>query len=321
MSRSVHTCSIHEYLPLENPDLSADVRDCRMITVTFLGSGSQGNAAVIGFGQRRFLLDAGLSCRRIVQGLEALGITLDDLNGLFITHDHEDHVKGLRVLLGKREELPIFATRGTLAAIERKGLEVKHAVRLPTDREFEFAGLRVWTFPVPHDAVEPVGFRFEAGGLSLAAATDLGHLTPVAMGHLTCSDVLCLESNYDEDMLATCSYPDWLKRRIRGRTGHLPNAGVRGVLTRLQKPLRHLVLVHVSQEANTPRLVRENVEPFLTLPMMSGAGLTIATQDAATETCACAATPTRRKTARSPAPVTPPSQKRFEFSDTLVLEG
>lgn len=292
-----------------------------MITVTFLGSGSQGNAAVIGFGQRRFLLDAGLSCKRIVQGLEALDMTLEDLNGLFITHDHDDHVKGLRVLLGKREELPIFATRGTLAAIERKGLDVKHAVRLPTDREFEFAGLRVWAFPVPHDAVEPVGFRFEAGGLSLAAATDLGHLTPVAMAHLTCSDVLCLESNYDEETLAACSYPDWLKRRIKGRNGHLPNPGVRGVLTRLQKQLRHLILVHVSQEANTPQLVRENVEPLLSLPMMAGVGLTIATQDTATETCACAEMPPRRKAARSHAGPKPPSQKHFEFSDTTALGG
>lgn len=292
-----------------------------MISITFLGSGSQGNAALIQFGKRRFLLDAGLSCRRIVQGLEALGVALDEVSGLFVTHDHEDHVKGLRVLLGKHEELPVFATRGTLAALERKGVEVRHAVRLPTDKEFEFAGLRVWTFPVPHDAVEPAGFRFEAGSRSLAVATDLGHLTPVAMAHLTSSDMLCLESNYDEEMLAGCSYPDWLKRRIRSRTGHLPNTGVRGVLTRLQKPLQHLILVHVSQEANTPQLVQATVDPLLSLPAMTGTNISIATQDCATETCVCMEVAKRKRVARDISGPALPSQKHFEFAELPGIGG
>ncbi len=293
-----------------------------MIAVTFLGSGSQGNAAVLEFGSRRFLLDAGLSCRRITQGLDALGISLDELDGLFITHDHEDHLKGLRVLLGKREELPVFATRGTLAAIEHKGVEIDHAVRLPTDREFEFAGLRVWAFPVPHDAVEPIGFRFEHAGQTLAIATDLGHVTPVVMDHLTDADILCLESNYDEELLASCTYPDWLKRRIRGRSGHLPNTGVRGVLTRLRKQLKHLVLVHVSQEANSPLLVRKNVEPLMSLAKLAGTALTVAGQDVATERCVCRQPAARRAPAGGAAPDGPtPSQKRFEFLDVPARGG
>ncbi|HNW35887.1 MAG TPA: MBL fold metallo-hydrolase [Candidatus Ozemobacteraceae bacterium] len=293
-----------------------------MISVTFIGSGSQGNAALIEFGRRRFLLDAGLSCERIVQGLEALDVTLDDLDGLFITHDHEDHVKGIRVLLGKRDDLPIFATRGTLAAIERKGLDIKHAVRLPTDREFEFAGLRVWAFPVPHDAVEPIGFRFEVGSRSLAVATDLGHVTPVVMAHLTSSDILCLESNYDEEMLAGCSYPDWLKRRIKSRSGHLPNTGVRGVLTRLQKPLQHLILVHVSQEANTPQIVQANVAPLLTSPHLINTKLCVASQDVPTGRCRCMEAPMPRAVAsQTGAKTASPAQKRFDFADTASIGG
>lgn len=288
-----------------------------MIAVTFLGSGSQGNAAVLEFGNRRFLLDAGLSCRRITQGLEALGIALDELDGLFITHDHEDHLKGLRVLLGKREELPVFATRGTIAAVEHKGVDIGHAVHLPTDREFEFAGLRVWAFPVPHDAVEPIGFRFEYAGQTLAIATDLGHVTPVVMEHLTDADILCLESNYDEEMLAECAYPDWLKRRIRGRSGHLPNTGVRGVLTRLRKELKHLVLVHVSQEANSPLLVRKNVEPLMSSAKLTGTALTVAGQDVATERCVCRQPAVRRApSGMAVLPGVSPSQKRFDFADT-----
>jgi len=293
-----------------------------MISVTFIGSGSQGNAALIEFGRRRFLLDAGLSCKRIVQGLEALDVSLSDLDGLFITHDHEDHVKGLRVLLGKRDDLPVFATRGTLAAVERKGVDIKHAVRLPTDREFEFAGLRVWAFPVPHDAVEPIGFRFETGSRSLAVATDLGHVTPVVMAHLTSSDILCLESNYDEEMLAGCSYPDWLKRRIKSHSGHLPNTGVRGVLTRLQKPLQHLILVHVSQEANTPQIVRANVAPLLASPLLANAKLCIASQDEPTARCRCMELPVRRAASSLNGPkAVAPSQNCFDFAGTASIGG
>ena len=249
--------------------------------ITFLGSGSQGNCALLYLGKQHILLDAGLSCRRIERELSLLGLRLQDLDAIFLTHNHGDHVKGLKTLL-KRRHLPVHATEGTARALQSRGFSLGPFFPLHHTREIEVGGVRCWPFPVPHDAADPVGFRFEKAGRSMAIATDLGHLPPVVVDHLLDADFLCLESNYDEAMLATCEYPYWLKRRIRGPLGHLPNNGVRGLLTRQTKPLSHLVLVHVSQESNTRQLVEKSVRPFLDAPVLRDALITVAEQDVAT---------------------------------------
>jgi phosphoribosyl 1,2-cyclic phosphodiesterase len=108
--------------------------------------------------------------------------------------------------------------------------------------------------------------RFENKAGVISVATDLGHVTAKVLESLDYSDIVCLESNYDEDMLKICSYPYWLKKRIRGNSGHLANIGVRGIVSRLNRRPESLILMHLSQESNTPALVRENLEPFLTGP-------------------------------------------------------
>ena len=233
-----------------------------MIGITFIGSGSKGNSALLQLGGKFFLFDAGLSCKRIREFLVAREMDIQDLSGIFVTHEHDDHIKGLRVLLG-RHDLPLYCTRGTRCALENKKISVGSFTPLSPGKEIEIDHVRCFPFKVPHDATEPVGMRFESDGRVLTLATDLGHVSAEVLEYTRDADILCLESNYDEEMLRGSSYPSWLKRRIRSPLGHLPNEGVRGVLSRMKKVPQALILMHISQESNTPVLALEALEPFL----------------------------------------------------------
>ena len=233
-----------------------------MIGITFIGSGSKGNAALLELEGQYFLLDAGLSCKRIKEFLDQRHLDFTDLSGIFVTHEHEDHIKGLRVVLGRNSDMPLYCTRGTMCALASRGLVVNNHVELIYGRQLELNGCRCLPFKVPHDATEPSGLRFESSNKVMTLATDLGHVTPEVLEHMKDADLVCIESNYDEDMLRTSSYPLWLKRRIRSPMGHLPNEGVRGILSRMTKVPEILVLMHISQESNTPALAREALETF-----------------------------------------------------------
>jgi len=233
-----------------------------LIGITFIGSGSKGNCALMELSGRYYLLDAGLSCKRVKEYLEDRGIGFEDLSGIFITHEHEDHIKGLRVLLSRRADLPVYCTRGTMCALGSKNIEIANYVELMYGRNLELDKCSCLPFKVPHDATEPAGLRFSSSDKVMCLATDLGHVTPEVTDHMKDADIVCIESNYDEDMLRSCSYPTWLKRRIRSPMGHLPNEGVRGILSRMQKIPEIVVLMHVSQESNSPELVKESLEPF-----------------------------------------------------------
>lgn len=252
-----------------------------MIAITYLGSGSEGNAALLEFGEIRFLLDVGLSARRIRQFLKAREIDPASLAGIFISHDHGDHTKGLPNLL-KAFPLPVFTTEQTRRALLHQGYSLPHVVPLRPGEELERDGVRLRPFRLPHDAVDPIGLRAEWQGRSITVASDFGHVTPALIEHVADTDILCLESNYEPGLLRTCTYPDWLKRRISGPRGHFPNGGVGSVLSRLSKALSHLVLVHLSQESNKPTLAWQALVPFLSLPHLRHSRITLATQDEAT---------------------------------------
>lgn len=236
-----------------------------MLGITFIGSGSKGNAALLELGKSFFLLDAGFSCKKIKEFLGERNLEFSDLSGIFVTHEHDDHIKGLRVILGKNPQVPLYCSRGTFCALKSRGLETENQVDLISGRELEISGVRCMPFKVPHDATEPLGLRFEQGSKTMAIATDLGHITSEVLDNMKDADLLCVESNYDEDMLRSSIYPGWLKRRIRSPMGHLPNEGFRGILSRMARPPEILVLMHLSQESNTPNLVRETVENFFEL--------------------------------------------------------
>ena len=165
-----------------------------------LSSGSSGNAIYLGTEETHVLVDAGISNRRIENGLKEAGLKADDLDALVVTHEHSDHVQGLNVLI-RRHEVPLYATAGTLNALRQKGIldrcpeELIHVIRAGSS--FSVGDISILPFSVDHDAAEPVAYRFESGGKAAAVATDMGHFTEDIIFRLKGLDAILLESNHD----------------------------------------------------------------------------------------------------------------------------
>jgi phosphoribosyl 1,2-cyclic phosphodiesterase len=231
-----------------------------------LASGSKGNCHALSDGERTLLIDAGISLRQIRQRLEALGFRPGAVQALALTHEHSDHIGALGVIL-RRTDWAILATRET-----RRAAEKAQDVQIPVDRWIEleaghacdWAGWRVLPFTLPHDAVDPVAFRVEAGSCACAVVTDLGQPTALVAEHLHELDLLVLEANHDVDMLREGTYPPQLKARILSRVGHLSNAAMAELLARVCSPrLKRLVLAHLSESNNHPDLARFAAEEVL----------------------------------------------------------
>ena len=189
-----------------------------------LASSSAGNAALVCHNDTHLLIDAGISCRRITQSLAVLNLTLDDLDGILITHEHIDHVRGL-VTLAKKCPAPLYATFGTAAAIQYPEPCLR---AFAAGKEFTIKDLHVRSFRTSHDAKESVGYRIESDAGSLAVLTDTGFVTDEAHDVALGADMLLLESNHDVVMLKNGGYPYYLKQRILSEYGHLSNdAGIR----------------------------------------------------------------------------------------------
>ena len=234
-----------------------------MLAITFIGSGSKGNSALLELNGSYYLLDAGISCKKICDYLTSKNLSLDDLEGIFITHEHEDHLKGLKVLLKKAPHLKIYCTSGTASAVVDRGIPIEEFYSMEYENIFEISGCLCTAFKVPHDATQPMGLHIESNNHSMVMATDLGCVTPEVIKHTQNADILCIESNYDAEMLKDCSYPSWLKQRIKSKNGHLPNEGVRGILSRMKKVPKSIVLMHLSQESNTKEKALKAIESFL----------------------------------------------------------
>ncbi len=229
-----------------------------------IASGSSGNCIYIGSGRNHILIDAGISGKRIETGLKSLELTGEDIDGILITHEHIDHIRGLGVL-SRKYGIPIYTTPGTAAAIrEAKDLgridgELFHEIS--TDQAFSLGDLEVFPFSVSHDAVQPAAYRIACGEKSMAVATDLGVYTEDTAEHLKGLDVLLLEANHDIHMLEVGSYPYYLKRRIAGERGHLSNESAGKLLCRvLHDNMKAILLGHLSKENNYPELAYETVK-------------------------------------------------------------
>ncbi len=227
-----------------------------------LFSGSSGNSLFIGAGDTRILIDAGLSGRTVCDALNGIGILPETLNGILVTHEHSDHVKGVGIL-SRKYHLPVYANARTWAAMERQVGAVAPALRreFDTNESFFLGDLTILPFAIPHDAADPVGFRVYCGARSAATATDMGYFSPRVCDALSGVDILVLESNHDIDMLrANEHYTAALKNRILGRHGHLSNVACAEALWMLyQTGVRHAVLGHLSHENNTPELALRTV--------------------------------------------------------------
>ena len=221
-----------------------------MIRVSVLASGSKGNSMLIDGPEGALLVDAGLSAKELVRRMEFVGADPQRLRAIIVTHDHSDHLRGVRVL-AKRLELPVFGTGATLAAADLPSVEIKNTVT--PGSPFDVAGFSVVPFSLPHDAADPVGYVVQGFGARIGMATDLGSVNSLVRERLAGCDMLLLEFNYDERMLRDGPYPWFLKQRIQGRFGHLSNSHSARLLGELHHPdLQHVFLGHLSETNNCP---------------------------------------------------------------------
>ena len=234
-----------------------------------IASGSSGNCTYIGDEETHLIVDAGISCKRIEEGLNGLDLSLKDVNGILITHEHSDHIAGLAVI-SKKYGLPIYATSGTIEAMRSMSRcgsipwELCHVVE--ADRCFDIGDFSICPVAISHDAMEPVAYRFENGGRRASIATDLGKYDQHLVDMMSDSDILMLEANHDIRMLEVGPYPYRLKKRILGEKGHLSNDNCGRLLTRLiSDRLQQVILGHLSQENNLEELAYETVRMEVTM--------------------------------------------------------
>ena len=220
-----------------------------------IASGSSGNCTYIGTDHTHLLVDAGISCKRIDTGVQELGIKPDELAGVLITHEHSDHISGIRKKK-KKHHVPLYGTKETLEAIER--MDLYRPVR--ADEQIVVGDFTVTPFSNSHDAANPVGYRAEAEGHAVGVVTDLGVYSQYTINHLLGLDAVLLEANHDVHMLEAGPYPFPLKRRILGQKGHLSNEAAGHLLNELlHDGMKHIVLGHLSKENNYAELAYETV--------------------------------------------------------------
>ena len=224
-----------------------------------LYSGSSGNVLFCQYGRTRVLIDAGKTGRCIEEALKRIGVAMETISGVLITHEHSDHISGAGVL-ARKYRLPLYATTETWWAMKDKIGKVPQelCVEIRADQDFYLGDLGVSPFSIPHDAADPVGFRLYGGECSVSTATDLGVFSGEVFSRIAGSDLVLLESNHDPDMLrANPHYNAALKRRILGDRGHLSNEACSGALLRLiAAGTGNIILGHLSGENNTPALAR-----------------------------------------------------------------
>ncbi|MES9881286.1 MAG: MBL fold metallo-hydrolase [Sedimenticola sp.] len=225
---------------------------------TSLGSGSGGNSTLIESGGTQLLLDCGFAAREVERRLQMVGTTAEALDGILVTHEHQDHIRGVGAL-ARRYDKPVWLTYGT-HRLNRCGhlsqLQLIHSHQ----PAFTIGDIEVQPFPVPHDAKEPVQYLFQSADTKLGVLTDLGCITPHILHMLEDCDALLLECNHDPQMLSDGPYPPSLQQRVRGGLGHLSNLQAAELLRRLEHGrLQHLVAAHLSEKNNHPERVRKTL--------------------------------------------------------------
>ncbi|HWN65346.1 MAG TPA: MBL fold metallo-hydrolase [Candidatus Binatus sp.] len=228
-----------------------------MFGLTMLGSGSAGNSALVATDHCRILVDGGLSARQLMLRLAECEVAPEQLDGVLLTHEHTDHICGLEVLC-RKFDVPIYCNRLTAEALRCNGLLDRHRNWriFATSSEFSICDITVQTFPVPHDAVDPLGFAFYAGSGGLGFITDLGYATKMIVERLREVQTLVIETNHDEKLLQNDSHRPWpVKQRIQSRHGHLSNTAAANVIGELiSGKIERVVLGHLSRDCNTPEL-------------------------------------------------------------------
>lgn len=234
-----------------------------------IASGSSGNCIYVGSDTTHLLVDVGISGKRTENGLKTLGLSPRDLDGILITHEHSDHIAGIGVL-ARKYEIPIYATAGTLKAIQNTSTvgEIPQDlfIEIQADSKFTIKDVMVNPMRISHDAAQPVGYRFGYGTSKVAVCTDLGFFNDYTVEALRGMNALLIEANHDINMLQVGPYPYHLKQRILGDRGHLSNENSGRLLNRiLHDNLKTIMLGHLSKDNNLPELAYETVRMEITL--------------------------------------------------------
>jgi phosphoribosyl 1,2-cyclic phosphodiesterase len=230
-----------------------------MLRFRNLGSGSSGNATVVeargSLHVHRLMVDCGLGIRQLDQRLQSAGLSADDIDAIFITHEHSDHL-GCARAFALRHRIPVWMSHGTHAGARDPDFgDLLHLAR--DGAAIEIGALQILPFTVPHDAREPLQLRCSDGDRSLGILTDLGHATDHVLTQLAHCQALLLECNHDADMLARGAYPAFLKKRVGGDHGHLSNAAAGDIARALRHPaLGTVIAAHLSQQNNRPELAQ-----------------------------------------------------------------
>jgi phosphoribosyl 1,2-cyclic phosphodiesterase len=222
------------------------------IKICSLGSGSKGNSVLIDNGKNRVLIDAGLSARVLATRLADIDVKLNDIDGVLITHEHNDHIQGLETVA---KSVPVYAHDFTMEAILRKfDISLKNQMSF-SDSFFSIGTFDISTFRTSHDAVYPLGYTISDGESAVTYATDLGYCSKEFLRSAKGSDIVVIESNHDVDMLMNGRYPAYLKRRIVSNKGHLSNLACAVAINELAiQGTTKFVLGHLSENNNLPEL-------------------------------------------------------------------
>lgn len=249
-----------------------------MVELITLGSGSRGNSTLLRTARSAILIDAGFSARQLFLRLEAIDQDPAGIDAIVITHEHSDHIGGVPVFT-RRTCARVLANEATAASAGPALRDATTLKTFTTGRSFEVGDFTITPFPVSHDAAEPVGFILEAEGIRTGYATDLGHADNGVVERLTGCEIVVLEANHDRNMLFIGPYPPVTKQRVDSDHGHLSNEdAAEALIGIIPGGTRQVILAHLSETNNIPRLARAAVEGAFRRNDITGVTLHVAGQ-------------------------------------------
>ena len=243
-----------------------------------LASGSKGNCIYLGTKETKILIDAGLSTRQTVKKLEEIGVGIEEIDAILITHEHTDHIKGLNVL-GLKHRIPIYANSETAKGVLETLRDTPKFKIFSTGETFSLADLEIHPFSVQHDTLDPVMFTIRYNDIKMGFCTDIGFVTSLVRTHLRDCDYLYLESNHHVPLVHASARPYVYKQRVLSRHGHLSNEACGTLLREVAHPgLKKVYLAHLSGECNTPDIALNTVHDLLAQDNIT-LQIEVATQD------------------------------------------
>lgn len=232
-----------------------------MLKFCSLYSGSSGNSFLVQSNNAKILVDAGVSCKKIVDALASLNIAIEDIDAILVTHEHTDHTQSIGTI-SKKYDIPVYANKKTWQAMPNQieKINKKNIYYFRNNEEFKLKDLKIFPFSIPHDAANPCGFNIYNENTKISVATDIGHMDYTILNNLKNSKFVLLESNYEPDVLKYSRYPYKLKERIASPIGHLSNIDAGKAINYLADfGLQSAMIGHLSNENNFPELAYKSV--------------------------------------------------------------